>query len=46
LKPPVEVLPQVTLTNHQVRGIFIATVIVLPGMVALTGAAVWWRRRR
>ncbi len=46
LKPPVEVLPQVTLTNAQVRWIFILTVILLPGAVALTGVGVWlWRRR-
>jgi hypothetical protein len=46
LKPPVEVLPQVTLTNVQVRWIFILTVILLPGAVALTGIGVWlWRRR-
>jgi len=46
LKPPVEVLPQVTLTNAQVRWIFILTVILLPGAVALTGIGVWlWRRR-
>jgi hypothetical protein len=46
LKPPVEVLPQVSLTNAQVRWIFILTVILLPGAVALTGAGVWlWRRR-
>jgi hypothetical protein len=46
LTPPVEVLPTVTLTNHDVRTIFIATVIALPGAVALAGAGVWWRRRR
>jgi hypothetical protein len=46
LKPPVEVLPQVTLTNPQVRWIFILTVILLPGAVALAGIGVWlWRRR-
>ena len=46
LKPPVEVLPLVALTNVQVRWIFILTVIVLPGMVALAGFGVWlWRRR-
>ena len=46
LKPPVEVLPQVTLTNVQVRWIFNLTVILLPGAVALTGVGVWlWRRR-
>jgi ABC-type uncharacterized transport system involved in gliding motility auxiliary subunit len=46
LKPPVEVLPMVTLTNAQVRWIFILTVILLPGVVALGGVGVWlWRRR-
>ena len=46
LKPPVEVLPQVTLTNPQVRWIFVLTVILLPGAVALAGIGVWlWRRR-
>jgi hypothetical protein len=46
LKPPVEVLPTVTLTSAQVRWIFILTVILLPGAVALAGLGVWlWRRR-
>jgi hypothetical protein len=46
LKPPVEVLPTVTLTGAQVRWIFILTVILLPGAVALAGLGVWlWRRR-
>jgi ABC-type uncharacterized transport system involved in gliding motility auxiliary subunit len=46
MKPPVEVLPRVVLTNQQVNGIFIVTVIVLPGLVALAGGLVWWHRRR
>jgi hypothetical protein len=46
LKPPVEVLPLVTLTNAEVRWIFILTVMLLPGAVALAGLGVWlWRRR-
>ena len=46
LKPPVEVLPLVTLTNAEVRWIFILTVILLPGAVACAGLGVWlWRRR-
>jgi len=45
LKPPVEVLPMVTLTSAQVRWIFILTVLLLPGLVACTGLGVWlWRR--
>ena len=45
VKPPIEVLPTVALTGSQARAIFIATVLVLPGSVALLGGLVWWRRR-
>ena len=45
MKPPVEVLPTVVLTGAQVRWIFIVTVLLLPGSVALLGGVVWWRRR-
>jgi hypothetical protein len=45
MKPPVEVLPLVTLTNEQTRWIFVACVLLLPGTVAALGAFVWWRRR-
>ena len=45
VKPPVEVLPTVALTGGQTRAIFIATVLALPGSVALLGGIVWWRRR-
>ena len=45
LKPPVEVLPRVALTGDQMRWIFITTVLILPGSVALAGGLVWWRRR-
>ncbi|MBI4638008.1 MAG: GldG family protein [Candidatus Rokubacteria bacterium] len=46
MKPPVEVLPTVVLTEQQVRLIFVVTVIVLPGAVVGAGGAVWWWRRR
>jgi hypothetical protein len=45
MKPASEVLPTVSLTNSQMRGVFIVTVVLLPGVVALAGAAVWWLRR-
>jgi hypothetical protein len=46
MKPPVEVLPSVTLTRRQVQWIFALTVMVLPGAVGGVGGLVWWRRRR
>ncbi|MBI5068252.1 MAG: Gldg family protein [Deltaproteobacteria bacterium] len=46
MKPPVEVLPRVVLTSRQVTGIFVTLVIVLPGLAALAGGILWWRRRR
>lgn len=46
MKPPVEVLPTVVLTNRQVRGIFLVTVLVLPGLAVVAGGMVWWVRRR
>jgi ABC-type uncharacterized transport system involved in gliding motility auxiliary subunit len=46
MKPPVEVLPTVVLTNRQARGIFLVTVLVMPGLVVAAGGVVWWARRR
>jgi len=46
MKPPVEVLPTVVLTYKQTQGIFIAMVLVVPGLVIGAGGVVWWRRRR
>lgn len=46
MKPPIEVLPRVVLTGAQVKGIFLFTVVALPGLAIAAGALVWWRRRR
>jgi hypothetical protein len=45
MKPPVEVLPTVSLTGEQMRGIFIVTVLLMPGLIAFAGGAMWWWRR-
>jgi hypothetical protein len=45
MKPPVEVLPTVTLTGTQMRGIFFVTVMLMPGLIAFAGGAMWWWRR-
>ncbi|HEY7436729.1 MAG TPA: Gldg family protein [Methylomirabilota bacterium] len=46
MRPPVEVLPRVVLTNREVRGIFAFTVLVMPGLTAMLGGGIWWWRRR
>ncbi len=45
MKPPVEVLPTVALSNSQMQAIFIICVLLLPGLCAALGVGVWWRRR-
>ncbi len=45
MKPPVEVLPTVAMTNAQMQAIFLLCVLGLPGLCALAGVGVWWRRR-
>jgi ABC-type uncharacterized transport system involved in gliding motility auxiliary subunit len=45
MKPPVEVLPMVALTNAQMQAVFLISVLLLPGLVALAGGVVWWMRR-
>jgi hypothetical protein len=44
-RPVVEDVPRVILTGAQAQAIFIFTVLILPGSVALFGGLVWWRRR-
>ena len=45
MKPPVEVLPTVALTNAQMQTVFVISVLLLPGLVALAGGVMWWMRR-
>jgi hypothetical protein len=45
MKPPVEVLPTVAMTNAQMQVIFLLCVVGLPGLCAFAGMGVWWRRR-
>ena len=45
VKPPIEVLPMVALTGEQMRGIFIVTVLLMPGLIAFAGGTMWWLRR-
>jgi hypothetical protein len=45
MRPPVEVLPTVSLTGEQMHGIFLVTVLLIPGLIAFAGSAMWWWRR-
>lgn len=45
MKPPVEVLPTVAMTQSQMQAVFVICVPLLPGMCAALGLLVWWRRR-
>jgi hypothetical protein len=45
IKPPVEVMPTVSLTGQQMRDIFVVTVLLMPGLIAFAGGAMWWLRR-
>jgi ABC-type uncharacterized transport system involved in gliding motility auxiliary subunit len=37
--------PRVNLTNRQMKGTVFLSVILIPGLLALVGVAVWWRQR-
>ena len=38
-------LPRVNLTNRQIHGTVLLTVVLIPALMALVGIAVWWRQR-
>ncbi len=37
--------PRVNLTNRQMKGTFLLSVVLLPAILAIIGIAVWWRQR-
>ncbi len=45
LEPRTYDLPYVHMTNTQMKGTFILSIILVPALMALLGLAVWWRRR-
>ncbi len=45
VRPRIPVLPMVTLTNRQMRAIFLLVDILLPLGVVAVGVVEWWRRR-
>lgn len=45
LEPRTHDLPYVSMTNTQMKGTFILSIILVPLLMAAIGVAVWWRRR-
>ena len=45
LEPRTYDLPYVSMTNTQMKGTFILSIILIPLLMAAVGVAVWWRRR-
>lgn len=41
----VDVVESIELSRTQQRRLFVLIVVVLPGLIALLGGAIWWRRR-
>jgi ABC-type uncharacterized transport system involved in gliding motility auxiliary subunit len=45
IPPRTQDLPRVNLTNRQMKGTFLLSVVLLPSVLAVVGAAVWWKQR-
>jgi len=45
LQPRTSDLPQINLTNRQMKGTFFLSVVLLPALLAVVGTAVWWKQR-
>jgi len=45
IQPRTADLPRVNLTNRQMKGAFVVSVILVPAVLAMVGTAVWWKQR-
>jgi ABC-type uncharacterized transport system involved in gliding motility auxiliary subunit len=45
IEPRTHDLPRLSMTNRQVKGTFVLSVILMPVVLALVGITVWWRQR-
>ena len=45
IQPRTHDLPRVNLTNQQMKGTFFLSVVLVPGLLAVVGTAVWWTQR-
>jgi hypothetical protein len=45
IPPRTHDLPRVNLTNRQMKGTFLLSVVLVPAVLAIVGTAVWWKQR-
>ena len=45
IEPRSHDLPEVNMTNRQLKAMFFLSIVLLPGLIAFVGVAMWWRRR-
>jgi ABC-type uncharacterized transport system involved in gliding motility auxiliary subunit len=45
IEPRTHDLPRVNLTNRQMKGTFVLSVVLVPAFLAVIGTAVWWKHR-
>lgn len=45
VEPRTHDLPRLSVTNRQMKGTFVLSMALVPGLLALVGIAVWWRQR-
>lgn len=45
LEPRTFDIPRVNLTNRQMKGTFVLSIILIPALMAVIGIVVWWKRR-
>ena len=38
-------IPRVNLTNRQMKGTVFLSIVLVPALLAVVGAAVWWKQR-
>jgi hypothetical protein len=44
LQPRTSDLPRVNLTNQQMKGTFVLSVLLVPALLVVVGTAVWWKQ--
>ncbi len=45
IEPRTHDLPRLSMTNRQMKGTLVLSVVLMPAVLALVGTAVWWRQR-